>query len=243
LIWRLYEEKTIGGRSVCPKCGHQLAWYENIPVFSFLFLLGKCRYCHKPISWQYPVVELVVALLFVASWNWELGIRNFVVAVPIPDSQFLISVIRDWLIIAVMIVIFIYDLRWYLILDRVSLPPIFILFLMNFYLGYDWMQMLLAGFVGFGFFAIQFFISRGRWIGGGDLRLGVLIGVALGRVDLLILAIMLAYFGGSIIAVFLLLNKKKGWKSEVPLGVFLAPATLIALFFGQRIIEWYFSLL
>jgi prepilin signal peptidase PulO-like enzyme (type II secretory pathway) len=243
LIWRLHKEKSLNGRSICPKCDHQLTWYENIPVFSFLFLRGKCRYCHKSISLQYPAVEFLTGLLFLLSFsilNFKFLILN---QFSIFNFKLLFTLVRDWLLIAVMIVVFVYDLRWYLILDRVSLPSVLVLFLVNLYLGYDWKIMLLAGLIGGGFFALQFFISRGRWIGGGDIRLGLLMGVALGKIDLLIVAIMLAYCIGSVIAIFLVLNKKKGWKSEVPLGVFLTPATIIALFFGQSIINWYFSLL
>jgi len=243
LIWRLHEEKSLGGRSICPKCQHQLAWYDNIPVFSFLFLRGKCRYCQAKISIQYPVVELITALLFVVSWNLEFGIRNQGVVVPIPDPQFLIPVIRDWLIIAVMTVIFIYDLRWYLILDKVTLPFIVIFFILNLILGFGWQGMVSAMLVGGGFFFLQFAISRGRWIGGGDIRLGVLMGSALARLDLLLLAILASYFVGSIIAVFLVIFGKKSWQSQVPLGIFLSTGTILSLFWGQEIVSWYLNLL
>ena len=64
LVWRLYKEETLGGRSYCPQCHHQIDWYDNLPVLSFIILRGKCRHCHKKISWQYPLVELIVSLLF-----------------------------------------------------------------------------------------------------------------------------------------------------------------------------------
>ena len=69
LVWRLREKKTILGRSMCPKCKKQIAWYDNVPLLSFILLKGKCRSCHKKISWQYPLVELITAVLFLVIWQ------------------------------------------------------------------------------------------------------------------------------------------------------------------------------
>ncbi|MFA4941987.1 MAG: prepilin peptidase, partial [Patescibacteria group bacterium] len=125
LVWRLHEGEGMWNRSYCPKCRKQIAWYDNIPVFSFIFLSGKCRHCRKSISWQYPAVELITGILFFLSFylnllNFSAG--DFLNFQPFSNPNFLLSVFRDWFVIAVMIVIFIYDLRWYLILDEVSLP-------------------------------------------------------------------------------------------------------------------------
>jgi len=231
LIWRLHKEESMWGRSYCPKCKKQIAWRDNVPVFSYLFLLGKCRHCKKKISWQYPVVEFVTGVLFVIAF-----LINF-------ETMEYLKIIRDLLIISVMIIIFVYDLRWYMILDIVTLPAIIIFFIINLFLGFSWLGMLVAGFVGGGFFLAQFIVSKGRWIGGGDIRLGLLMGVALGRLDLLILALMLSYFSGSIIGVFLILFKKRKWSSEVPFGVFLSISTLVALFWGDIIVNWYLNMI
>jgi prepilin signal peptidase PulO-like enzyme (type II secretory pathway) len=231
LIWRLHTEESMWSRSYCPKCKKQIVWYDNIPIFSYIFLLGKCRHCSKKISWQYPVVEFVTGILFVIA---------FLVNV---ESLDYLKLVRDLLIIFVMIIIFVYDLRWYMILDIVTIPAIIIFFIINIILDFSWLGMLLAGFVGGGFFLAQFIVSKGKWIGGGDIRLGLLMGVALGRLDLLILALMVAYFSGSIIGVGLILAGKRKWSSEVPFGVFLSVATLIALFWGDFILNWYFGLI
>lgn len=161
----------------------------------------------------------------------------------ITNYKLLITVIRDWFLISVMIIIFIYDLRWYLILDIVTLPACIIFLFINIFLGLGWINILYAGLIGVVFFAAQFLVSRGKWIGGGDIRLGLLMGLALGRVDLTILAIMIAYFIGSIVGVGLILGGKKKWGSKLPLGVFLSVATIVTLFWGQEIIAWYFNML
>ena len=248
LIWRLHKNETILGRSYCPKCKKQIAWYDNIPVLSFLILKGKCRRCGKPISWQYPIVELVVGILFVLAFflNYESSLMNSRSMLGdfsmIHDSLFIIQVLRDWFIIAVMTIIFIYDLRWYLILDIVTLPACVVVFLLNLVLGVTWQNMLISGIIGSSFFLIQFLISRGKWIGGGDIRLGLLIGIAMGW-PLVLVAIFLAYIVGSFISIGLILSKKKEWGSQVPLGIFLSTATIITLFWGQEIVDWYQHLL
>jgi len=96
--------------------------------------------------------------------------------------------------------------------------------------------------MGGGFFLIQFLVSRGKWIGGGDIRLGFLMGFSLGYPSHLILAILAAYFIGSVTGLSLIIFKKKKWNSEVPLGVFLTSATIFTIFWGDKVINWYLGL-
>lgn len=246
LIWRLHKNEGLWNRSYCPQCRKQIAWYDNIPVLSFIILGGKCRHCSKPILWQYPIVEMMTGVLFVAVVisNLKFVIWNdFIVLDPITNYKLLIAVVRDWFIIAVMVVIFIYDLRWYLILDKITLPACLAVFIFNWLIGLSWLSLLISAIIGSGFFLIQFLVSRGKWIGGGDIRLGLFMGLALGRIDFLILAIMLAYFIGSLVGLGLIFSGKKKWGSQIPLGVFLSSSTIIAIFWGKAIINWYFSLL
>jgi len=229
LIWRIHEKKTILGRSFCPKCKHKLSWYDNIPLFSFFFLHGKCRYCGEKISWQYPIVELITAVLFVLAFFIHFSGSNFLL------------IVRDWFLISVMIVVFIYDLKYYLILDIISLPSILIIFIFNFFLGFNLLNLLISGIIGGSFFLFQFLISKGEWIGGGDIRLGILMGVALAW-PMSVIAILLAYIIGVIAVLPLLISKKKKFKSEIPLGIFLSTATIITLFWGEAILNWYLNL-
>lgn len=252
LIWRLHKEEGMWNRSYCPACREQIAWYDNIPVLSFILLGGKCRNCKKKISLQYPIVELITGILFlIAFLNNESGIMNNGLSVfsaidnlpsIILNSKFLILTLKDWFIIAVMIVIFIYDLRWNLILDRVTLPACLVVFILNLALGVSWLSLAVSGAIGGSFFLIQFLVSRGKWIGGGDFRLGLLMGFSLGYLSRLILAILAAYFIGSIVGLTLIILKKKKWNSEIPLGVFLASATIFTVFWGDKIINWYLGL-
>lgn len=236
-IWRLHEEEGMWNRSYCPKCREQIFWYDNIPVISFILLGGKCRHCKEKISFQYPIVEIVIAVLFVIAFyhNIQYSIFNIL------DFNFLLLTLRDWFIISVMAIIFIYDLRWYLILDEISLPACLIVLLFNLFLGINWLTLLISGIIGGSFFLIQFVISRGKWIGGGDIRLGLLMGLALGRFDYLLLAILLAYFAGSFVGLGLIIFGRKKWDSQIPLGVFLSVSTVLVIFWGEAIMNWYFG--
>lgn len=241
-------------RSHCPKCKHQLAWYDNIPLFSYLFLLGKCRYCKKKISIQYPTVEFVVAVLFVLAFYINFSsqtIDSYLLYLDISfiNLNFIVLMLRDWIVISIMTIVFIYDLRWYLILDKVMIPSVIVVLLINFYLGYfggePWRNLWnlsISAIIGGGFFLSQFVISRGKWIGGGDIRFGFLMGLILGFPGILV-ALMLAYISGAIIGVALIAVGKKKMSSQVPFGVFLATATIVSLFWAENIIEWYWNLL
>lgn len=213
-------------------------------------LKGKCRHCHEKISWQYPIVELITGFLFVIAlmhnfefliFNFESNFNDSIInnSFIIHNSKFIIQLFRDWFIIFIMIIIFIYDLRWYLILDIITLPACAAVYLTNvFLLGYDWKNYLISGFIGASFFLIQFLISKGKWIGGGDIRLGLLMGFALGWPNVLV-AIFLSYFIGSIVSIGLIIGGKKKWGSEIPLGIFLSVGTIITLFWGEAIISKY----
>jgi prepilin signal peptidase PulO-like enzyme (type II secretory pathway) len=242
-IWRLYQDESLMGRSYCPKCRKQIHWYDNVPVISFLVLRGKCRHCQQGISWQYPAVEISTALLFGAVFlSASSGLSGEWGYLYLGDPHFIAGLVKSLFIIFIFTVVFVYDLRWYLVSDKAVLPAAAILFGLNLYLGFSWTEMLLSAFLGASFFLAQYLISRGKWIGGGDIRLGILIGCAFAKPGLLALTLMLAYLIGSAIGLVLLAGKKKGWKSELPLGVFLAMASLITLFFGQAIISWYLGL-
>lgn len=228
VILRLDSEKPfISGRSICPKCKHQIEWYDNIPLISFFILRASCRYCKKNISWQYPIVEATTALIFI--WQYfHFGLT----------SQFFLNIILS----CFLLVIFVYDLKHYLILDKVVLPAMVVAFLGNLYLGLGFWNLVVAALIGSGFFALQFFVSRGKWVGGGDIRLGFLMGLMLGW-KFLLAALFLAYLIGAIFGIVLMALNKKKMSSQVPFGPFLAGATFITLLYGSEILSWYFNLL
>lgn len=223
-IWRLVVRKSIvRGRSECPECHHVLAAQDLVPVVSWLMLRGRCRYCHEKISWQYPLVELATAALFAYLaflFGW--------------------SVLFVWLVVvsSLLLVIFVIDLRWSIIPDVVSIPLIFISALSLWLRPVTWLEVLTGGLVGGGFFLAQWLLSHGKWVGDGDIRLGVVMGLLLGW-KLLVVALFLAYVVGAVWGVLLLLRHKKTLHSQLPFGTFLAAATWVCLLWGDHLLGWY----
>lgn len=233
LAWRLYKEETILGRSYCPKCLSGIKWYDNIPVLSFLILKGKCRSCSKKISWQYPLVELVTGLLFYLAFLF-FG----------PSPLFLL---KSLIIIAILVLVFIFDFRWYLIPVSALLwggAAVIILGFLTFNqnIGYYLFALVATIALAAVFFGAQYLITRGKGLGEGDIWLGMFLGAAFTNVLELTVAILSAYFIGATVGVGLLITGNKKWSSKLPLGVFLSIGAIISLFWGQQIASWYLGL-
>jgi len=228
VIYRLEEGKSfLKGRSFCPHCKHKLIWQDLIPIFSFLILRGKCRYCQKKISWQYPTIEIATGLLFLSIFIFHFSIFNLIIA-------------------CFLIIIFVYDLKHYIIPDKVIYPAIIIALIFNFqFLIVNEFPIfkfsILSALGAAAFFLLIVLISRGKWMGVGDIKLAFLMGLILGFPNILV-ALFLAFFIGAIIGIGLLIIGKKTLKSEVPFGPFLVVGTFLAMFFGENLINWYFSL-
>jgi len=227
LIYRLHNHKTILGRSFCPKCKQKIKWYDNIPVISFIFLKTRCRSCRKKISWQYPVIELLMGLLFVFSIWFRTGELS------------LLIVLKDWIIFFTLLFIFVYDLKYSEIEDIVLLPATILVLIFSLFLGQSFLPMLFSALVGVIFFGTQYLITKGKGIGLGDLRIGFFMGIVCGSWQYLLVAIFFAYIIGALVSLILILKGKKKIKSAIPLGPFLAIGTFIAFLFGDKIIDFY----
>lgn len=244
VIHRLSSGQSILEKSSrCPRCGHELHWIDLIPLLSFFLLRGRCRYCGKPISWQYPVVELTTAIVFVIIYY------KFLVSTPpfFPPQAWggvrgEVELLFFQLIFAsFLIVIFVYDLKHYLILDKVLLPAVISA------LGYDiWFKNFQAGLWGAGllagFFALLYLVSRGRWIGAGDIKLAVFLGFLVPYPATLAL-FFLAYLAGAIVSVGLLAAGGKKLTDRIPFGTFLTFAAFVAMLWGEELVGWYFGLI
>lgn len=240
LIYRLRAGVSIAkGRSVCPNCHIQLAWYHNIPVVSFVFLRGKCASCNQTISWRYPLIELLFGLLvgFVFWFHQSALVEN-----PL--------FFRDVVIVCILAFIFLYDLLYQEIWDFSTWYVAGVLFVFHvippFVFSDSYVpsvgSMLIGSLIAGGFFAVQFFVSRGRWIGQGDIGLGVLMGVLLGW-EKTLAALFLAYIIGALVGVWLLLTKQKEKGSEIAFGTFLSVASVVMLFYGDVLIDFYLVLI
>ena len=236
VIWRLHKEESfVSGKSYCPHCRHSLGFWDLFPVLSYIFLGGKCRYCKGKISFQYPLIELITAILFSSVFVYlgsiiSLGLFFWLTIIPF------------------LIVIFVFDLKYFIIPDEVIYPAIFlsiIWLLYSFFTGtINSHEMILSIFSSLGaslFFFLIWFFSKGTAMGFGDVKLALLIGLLLGFPNTIV-ALFLGFLLGAIIGSVMILLKKKGLKSEVPFAPFLVAGTVISFFFGNNIVSWYLSL-
>ncbi|MBI2475193.1 prepilin peptidase [Candidatus Uhrbacteria bacterium] len=228
-IFRVNESRSvIKGRSKCRIFEEPISAKDLIPVLSFFILRGKCRKCKNVISWQYPIVEFVTGILFLIFF--------------LKFGQELFTLIRDWIFISFLIVIFVYDLKYMYILDRFTIPAMIVAIIFNLWLGAIPAESLITGAIVLGgFFYLQFVISNGAWVGGGDVRMGALMGLMLGLNQGLV-ALFLAYLLGAVIGVILLMMKRVKRKAPIAFGTFMAIGTAVIIFFGDAPLQWYLGL-
>jgi len=209
--------------SACPGCRALLKWYDNIPVLSFLVLRGRCRACGMPISWRYPIVEMITATVLVLAYVTLGATANFVVAVVLLPALIAITGI---------------DLEHQLIPDVITLPGILAGLLLNLATGrISWVDSTVGILVGGGVFLVIIVGSRGG-MGGGDLKLGAMLGAFLGWKALLF-ALFVAIVAGGAVGAVLLAAGLRSRKDPIPFGPFLAVGGAMALFWGERIFDWW----
>lgn len=231
VIYRLPEEKSLGGRSKCRHCRKQIPWFWNIPLVSFALLQGKTACCRKRISVQYPLVELATGLLFVALYHqFGLGVHFLCYSV-FTSGLLVLSVI---------------DYHHQIIPDEISLGGIPLGFLASF-LTHDitWASSLMGIAVGGGIFyavayAYEAFTGQ-EGLGGGDIKLLAMLGAWLGLESILIV-IVLSTLAGSALGLILMAGGKAGSKSAIAFGPFLAIAGAVFLFWRETLLSWFFPL-
>lgn len=230
-------ETVVSGRSRCNVCREMIAWYDNIPLLSFIVLRGKCRKCGVKISWQYPAVELVTASLFALAGSVFYTKGNV-------ESAFTLAFALG--LVAILLVVFVYDLIHMEIPVSALMAGILwtvFSFLLLWY--FVWpreafsdsrlAEGLIGGVVAFLFFYALVFFSRETWMGMGDAWLASILGLVAGW-KLLLPALTLAFGSGAIIGIALIAFGNKEMRSRIPFGPFLVAAVLFMLFFG-RVVE------
>jgi prepilin signal peptidase PulO-like enzyme (type II secretory pathway) len=237
VLWRLRTgESFVLGRSYCIVCRHELAAKDLLPILSYLLLGGKCRYCRGRISPSYLLIELATGALFLLA-----AMRVLPEGAAAIGAFDLSRLLLAWYVIAILIIVFVFDLRYMLILRSVTLPATVLAGVANVVLGMGTHDMLFGAIVGAGIFYIQYAASKGRWIGGGDIYLGLFMGAALGWPRILA-ALFLAYVVGAAVGATLMLFKRASWKTQIPFGTFLAAAAIASLLYGESMLSWYVGL-
>jgi leader peptidase (prepilin peptidase)/N-methyltransferase len=231
VILRLPEDTSIVfPASRCPQCHKPLMWYDNIPIISFILLKKQCRYCSAPISWQYPLVELTMALLSLAL-VFKFG---FTYALPI-----------YFVFTAALLVVIVIDFYHKIIPDVISLPGIVIGFACSFFNPViTWQQagigLLIGGGALYAVAAGYYLFTRREGMGGGDIKLLAMIGAFLGWQSL-----PFVVFGssilGAVVGIGAMVKQKKGGKTMIPYGPFLSIAALLYMFY-RELINYYMIL-
>jgi prepilin signal peptidase PulO-like enzyme (type II secretory pathway) len=234
-IDRLPQNKSIAyPPSHCEACQHKLGAKDLIPVFSYLRLRGRCRYCQASIPRKLLWVEIVTAVIFaLLFWHYGLSAQLGVLA----------------FYACLFIIIFIIDLEHSLILNKVVYPGIVVAFLLSLYpwpwftesIGMRIAYAALGGAIGFGIFLLIAVVSRGG-MGWGDVKLAALIGLATGF-PMVFLAIIMAAILGGVVAVVLLATRRRGRREMIPFGPFLVVAAMVTLVWGSNILGWYLGLM
>lgn len=234
LVYRMPENKVIGhSRSYCPNCKHELQYFELIPIVSFLFLRGRCRYCHSKISIQYLLIEIAIMVLYMYAW------LNFIHS----GNHSVFILIRDWLVVFVMVFTFAYDLLYLEVSPVITIGGGIIAAVLYLWgVPHEWISILIGILIGVLWFGAQYVVSKGRWIGGGDSMIGFCMGAALGFPNI-IAALGIAYVLGAAWALMLMIIWKKNRKDQIAFGTFLSIGTLMVLWWGDSIISWYQSFL
>lgn len=262
----VFDLHTIGGRSHCPICYKQLAWYELIPLFSFLFIRGKCRHCGHRLSLQYPIIELLSGLIFVVV-PWQLSMQIVLpvwygAAVP----GVLVTLSALWIAaFLAMLVLAVIDLKYMIIPDSINVflavIGVAIAGVTLWHHGFGFshgsflqhyaalfglrndivVNRLVAALVGPAFFGSIILATKGRGMGWGDFKLAGALGLLFGWPDVL-MVFFLSFIVGSVVSLVLLARKRKGMRDAVPFGPFLVIGSVLTFFFGYAALSFYFGL-
>ncbi|MEI4769411.1 prepilin peptidase [Psychrobacillus sp. FJAT-51614] len=219
-------ESIVRPPSHCTVCDRNLTTRDLVPVFSYLFLRGKCRGCGTKIHWMYPVMELVTGLLFAFAY-FQLG--------------FTLELAVAILFISLLVIITISDIAYMLIPDKILLFFLIPLIVFRIFSPLTpWWDSILGAIIGFGILFLIAVLSKGG-MGGGDIKLFFVIGLVLGTTHTL-LTLFLASLIGAIVGVITLRIAKKGRKTPIPFGPSIAIAAIIAYFFGNSLVDWYMNM-
>ena len=219
-------ESIVRPPSHCTVCDRNLTIKDLVPVFSYVFLKGKCRGCGTKIHWVYPVMELATGLLFAFAY-YQLG--------------FTLELVVALLFISLLVIITVSDIAYMLIPDKILLFFLIPLIVLRVFEPLSpWWDSIVGAVVGFGVLFLIAIVSKGG-MGGGDIKLFFVIGLVLGWVPTL-LTLFLASIIGTVIGVISLRRTKQGRKTPIPFGPSIAIAAIIAYFYGESLVDWYVNL-
>jgi len=229
VIFRIDDLKSIlYTRSRCRSCQQTIKWYDLIPLLSFIILRGRCRNCGQKISWQYPIVEFSVGVLFAylflmfgLSWN----------------------VLFYIVVFSLLTVVFVYDIKTQTVPDTFVWIAVLISAIGGWYFGaFGILPMIWGGLIGGGFLGALAYFSKEKWMGYGDIGIGLTLGFLTGFPGALF-GLFFAFVLGSIVGLLYIYLRKKSFQTAIPFGPFLILGALITLTYGQLLINWYLNII
>jgi len=235
---KLAHQKVATDRSRCLHCGYELRWYDLIPLVSWLTLRGRCRECKKPIGFMEPLIELGTALFFVLSYVlWPVALTG-----TLPIAGFIL-----WLIAGVgLAIMFAYDTKWFLLPDKINFAVIgigLVSAILTIIAAPNVVDAIFSvlGAVAVlsGIYFVLYIVSKGRWIGFGDIKLGLGLGLLLADWRLAVIALFLANLIGCLIVIPLMAIGKLKRNAHVPFGPLLIAGAIVAKFVGIAFIDFY----
>ena len=245
VIYRtVHGESFVKGRSHCPHCMKKISWYDNIPLLSFLLLHGHCRHCKKTISWAYPTVEFITGTLFV----WWFFLSVFVFRLSQAPFHFLQPVF--WLTVGVLLVfVFFADVLYGIIPDGAVIALTGAAFAYRTALAVsgvmrpqDYAMSVASAFGACFLFYVLWELTKRKGIGFGDVKFAFPLGLLLGWPNILV-GLFLSFVFGAVFGIASLVLKKKKFGQTLPFGPFLVIGTVVTLMFGNRLVQWYLTLL
>ena len=223
------KQSVVSPRSRCPKCGYMLRWYDNMPVLSYVMLRARCRSCGTPISLQYPLIEVITAIVFVAHW-YAFG----------PTVMLPVRLVFG----SALIVLFMIDLEHQILPDVITLPGIVSGVALSLVLPPGPVESLLGVLVGggllWGIAELWYRLRKVEAMGFGDVKMLAMVGGWLG-IKMVMMTFVLASMMGGLVGVVLIASRRADMATKVPFGTMLAVAALIASLYGGPLLAWYLS--
>lgn len=230
-VVRSPEALRVTTRRTCSVCAVPVSWVEALPIVGYLAMKGRCRRCRAITPWHYPATELLVGLL-AALAGWQAATSGA------PDVWLLAA--RDAIALALLVLIAAFDAKASRIPDHFTVPGIVLAVAANLALGIPLIEILFGALAIGAFFAVQYLLSSGEWVGGGDVLLGLFVGALLG--PLVGAAVLLAaYVLAAAVGIPLLATGRRDLHGTVPFGAFFAIAAIAGIFIGQQVVTWYIA--
>jgi leader peptidase (prepilin peptidase) / N-methyltransferase len=226
--------KISDGNSFCDNCKRKIMWYENIPLFSYLFLMGRCLKCHKRISIRYPIIESSTSVIFLVCYKY-FAFNIFSAGV---NQIFVFLVTLS--VVLILLMIFIIDLENQIIPDEFVFWGIFIVFVYRLFTGADLFPYLASGLIMSAFLILIFLITKGRGMGLGDAKFVVLSGLIVGLKNGFVY-MLLAFLTGAIVGIILILARTARLKDKIAFGPFLIIAIPLTLVWGEKFLSLFGS--